>query len=221
MIAEAHSRASSEIESMYRSKGIVRIAGVDEAGRGPLAGPVVAAAVMFPSGAVIDGVDDSKKLSAARRERLASEIRGVATAVGIGVVSHEEIDRINILRATNLAMEQAIQALGHEPELVLVDGNSFRHETFRFVNIVDGDALCFSIAAASIIAKVERDQLMMGYDRQYPEYGFARHKGYGTEEHRQAIARYGMSPIHRRSFRVQLDLWDDSGRRKQWSENAK
>lgn len=221
MTGEPHTRATSEIESLYRAKGIVRIAGVDEAGRGPLAGPVVAAAVVFPPGTEIEGVDDSKKLPASRREHLSAEIRTLASAVGVGVVSHEVIDRINILRATHLAMEQAIQALGLEPELVLVDGNSFRHETYHFVNIVGGDARCFSIAAASIIAKVERDLLMMEYDRQYPEYGFARHKGYGTEQHRQAIARFGMSPIHRRSFRVQLDMWDESVEQKQGSEKVK
>lgn len=200
---------SSDIEASYRAHGFDRIAGVDEAGRGPLAGPVVAAAVVFATGVAIDGVDDSKKLAAARRRALAALIREKASAVGLGVVSHEEIDRINILRATNLAMEQAVRALGAEPNLLLVDGNSFRHETLRYVNIVEGDALCFSIAAASIIAKVERDRLMVEYDRLYPEYGFAAHKGYGTEEHRRAIARHGLCPIHRKTFRVQLDLWED------------
>jgi len=203
---------TSGIEASYRAMGIQRIAGVDEAGRGPLAGPVVAAAVIFPADTSIEGVDDSKKLSAARRESLAVLIRRQALAVGVGVVSHEEIDRINILQATNLAMEQAVRALGEEPDLLLVDGNSFRHGSYRFLNIVDGDALCFSIAAASIIAKVERDRMMLEYDRQFPEYGFASHKGYGTEQHRKAIARFGLSPIHRKTFRVQLDLWDIVGR---------
>jgi ribonuclease HII len=197
------------LEETYRSRGAERIAGVDEAGRGPLAGPVVAAAVVFSPGVFIPGVDDSKVLSPPRREALAVEIRAKAAEVGVGVVPHDEIDRINILRATNLAMEQAVRALAVPPDLLLIDGNSFRHDTLTFVNIVDGDALCFSIAAASIIAKVERDRIMMEYDRQYPEYGFAAHKGYGTEQHRKAIAEFGLSPIHRKSFRIQIDLWED------------
>ena len=206
---------SIQFETSYRARGVARIAGVDEAGRGPLAGPVVAAAVVFAPDVLIDGVDDSKVLSAIRREELAAKIRAGAIDVGVGVVSHEEIDRINILRATNLAMEQAVRSLGTPPDLLLIDGNSFRHDTLRFVNIVDGDALCFSIAAASIIAKVERDRLMLEYDRLYPEYGFAAHKGYGTEQHRKAIAKHGLSPIHRRSFKVQLDLWDADTVRKE------
>jgi ribonuclease HII len=203
----------AHLEDSYRSRGFERIAGVDEAGRGPLAGPVVAAAVIFRPGTLIDGVDDSKVLSASRREALAAEIRAAAVEVGVGVVSHEEIDRINILRATHLAMEQAVRLLPVVPDLLLIDGNSFRHESLKYVNIVDGDALCFSIAAASIIAKVERDRLMMEYDRQYPEYGFAAHKGYGTEQHRKAIAKYGLSPIHRRSFRIQGELWEEDSRK--------
>lgn len=197
------------LEDSYRSRGFERIAGVDEAGRGPLAGPVVAAAVVFRPGTYIDGVDDSKILSASRREGLAAEIRAQAIECGLGIVSHEEIDRINILRATNLAMELAVRSLSATPDLLLIDGNSFRHDALKFVNIVDGDALCFSIAAASIIAKVERDRLMLEYDRQFPQYGFAAHKGYGTEQHRKAIAKYGLSPIHRKSFRMQTDLWED------------
>lgn len=203
----------TQLEDSYRSRGFERIAGVDEAGRGPLAGPVVAAAVIFRPDTYIEGVDDSKVLSASRRESLAAEIRAVAAEVGLGVVSHEEIDRVNILRATHLAMEQAVRSLSSVPDLLLVDGNSFRHETLKFVNIVDGDALCFSIAAASIIAKVERDRMMLEYDRQYPEYGFAAHKGYGTEQHRKAIAKHGLSPIHRRTFRIQGELWDEENRK--------
>lgn len=203
----------ARLEDSYRSRGFDRIAGVDEAGRGPLAGPVVAAAVIFRPGTRIEGVDDSKVLSASRRETLAAEIRAAAAEVGVGVVSNEEIDRVNILRATNLAMEQAVRSLSVVPDLLLIDGNSFRHESLKFVNIVDGDALSFSIAAASIVAKVERDRMMLEYDRLYPEYGFAAHKGYGTEQHRKAIAKYGLSPIHRRTFRVQGDLWDEDGRK--------
>lgn len=204
---------STQLEESYRSRGFERIAGIDEAGRGPLAGPVVAAAVIFRPGIHIEDVDDSKVLSASRREALAAEIRAVAVEVGVGVVSHEEIDRVNILCATSLAMEQAVRSLSVVPDLLLVDGNSFRHETLKFVNIVDGDALCFSIAAASIIAKVERDRMMLEYDRRYPEYGFAAHKGYGTEQHRKAIAKYGLSPIHRRSFRIQGELWEKDSRK--------
>jgi ribonuclease HII len=202
-----------QLEASYRSRGAGRIAGVDEAGRGPLAGPVVAAAVVFRPETRIAGVDDSKVLSAARREALAAEIRAVALDIGVGVVPHDEIDRINILRATNLAMEQAVRSLSSPPDLLLIDGNSFRHDILRYVNIIDGDALCFSIAAASIIAKVERDRIMLEYDRQYPEYGFASHKGYGTEQHRKAIAKHGLSPIHRRSFRMQIDLWEEDSRK--------
>lgn len=189
-------------ENKYWDRGISSIAGVDEAGRGPLAGPVVASAVIFEKGVLIDGVTDSKKLSAKKREYLFHRIRELASAVGIGIVSHEVIDRINILQASFLAMNKAIDQLNVAPQQLLVDGNFFRHERFPVENIVKGDALSHSIAAASIIAKVTRDALMMEADEQYPQYGFAAHKGYGTKVHIDAIRRYGYCPIHRRSFHI-------------------
>ena len=181
-------------------KGFRTIAGIDEAGRGPLAGPVVAAAVIFPEGTHIPGVEDSKKLSEKKRTELFPLIKAQALSVGVGVVSHEIIDRINILQATILAMHKAVDELNIKPDYLIVDGNSFRHETFQYQNIVDGDAKCFTIAAASIIAKVTRDELMRGYHTQYPAYGFARNKGYGTRQHLEAIRQYGVCDIHRRSF---------------------
>lgn len=191
-------------ERKYWSEGIEIIAGVDEAGRGPLAGPVVAAAVIFPKEVYLEGVDDSKKLSPHRREQLFPLIHEWAVGVGIGVVSHEEIDRINIYQASILAMRKALDQLSMVPSLVLADGNSFRHETLRFENIIKGDARSFTIAAASIIAKVTRDGLMREYDRLFPGYGFAKHKGYGTREHIEAIRQNGLCEIHRRSFKVAL-----------------
>ena len=191
-------------ERKYWSEGIEIIAGVDEAGRGPLAGPVVAAAVVFPKEVYLEGVDDSKKLSPHRREQLFPLIHERAVGVGIGVVSHEEIDRINIYQASILAMRKALDQLSMVPSLVLADGNSFRHETLRFENIIKGDARSFTIAAASIIAKVTRDGLMREYDKLFPGYGFAKHKGYGTREHVEAIRQNGLCEIHRRSFKVAL-----------------
>ncbi len=191
-------------ERKYWSEGIEIIAGVDEAGRGPLAGPVVAAAVVFPKEVYLEGVDDSKKLSPHRREQLFPLIHERAVGVGIGVVSHEEIDRINIYQASILAMRKALDQLSMVPSLVLADGNSFRHEILRFENIIKGDARSFTIAAASIIAKVTRDGLMREYDKLFPGYGFAKHKGYGTREHVEAIRQNGLCEIHRRSFKVAL-----------------
>ncbi|MEX1138518.1 MAG: ribonuclease HII [Bacteroidota bacterium] len=191
-----------DVEQTYWSQGFTRIAGVDEAGRGPLAGPVVAAAVIFPMGRMIEGVDDSKRLAQKKREELFAEIEREALSVGIGVVDHLTIDKLNILQATNLAMQTALGNLSVKPELALVDGNSFRHNSLRFENIIDGDALCFSIAAASIVAKVTRDRLMVELDQQFPQYGFARHKGYCTREHVEAIRQFGYCDIHRKSFRL-------------------
>jgi len=186
-------------EALWR-RGVRYVAGVDEAGRGPLAGPVVAAAVIFPSGLRIAGVDDSKKLTAARREQLFTVISENAIAVGVGIVGHEEIDESNILRATYKAMHGALASLAVPAEHVLVDGNRFVGSGIPFTTIVDGDARCHAIAAASIVAKVTRDRLMCAYDLLYPGYGFARHKGYGTAAHREALERLGMCPIHRRTF---------------------
>jgi ribonuclease HII len=191
------------IERHYWSQGLTKIAGVDEAGRGPLAGPVVAAAVMFPQGLSIEGVDDSKKLPGKKREELLAVIERNAVSIGVGVVDHETIDRVNILQASILAMRIAVEKLAPAPEIVLADGNSFSHDTLKFENLIDGDARCFSIAAASIVAKVTRDRLMEEFDRLYPQYGFARHKGYCTREHIDAIKQLGFCDIHRRSFKLE------------------
>jgi ribonuclease HII len=191
-----------EVERGLWVTGIERIAGVDEAGRGPLAGPVVAAAVIFSPGAWIDGVDDSKKLSAHRREKLFDQIYRDALSIGVSVISHEVIDRINIYQATMQAMEEAIRQLSPAPQHLLIDGPRFRESPIPAMAIVDGDAKCFSIAAASIVAKVTRDRIMIEMDARYPEYGFARHKGYGTKEHLEALRTFGPCQIHRRSFRM-------------------
>jgi ribonuclease HII len=194
-----------DIERQLWMGGIEHLAGVDEAGRGPLAGPVVAAAVVFPRDVMLEGVDDSKKVPEKTREMLATEIRRTALSIGLGVVGHDEIDRINIYRASILAMQKAVEALSVIPHLVLADGNSFSHGTIPYRNVVDGDAKSFTIAAASIIAKVERDRMMREYDRLFPAYGFSQHKGYGTPQHLRAIRQHGLCDIHRRSFKVNLE----------------
>jgi len=180
--------------------GLTFVAGVDEAGRGPLAGPVVAAAVVIAPGRRVRGVADSKVLPPERRETLFALIHERAVAVGVGIVDHVTIDRINILEATRLAMEQALAALSVAPELIITDFVALRACPCPQRNLVDGDARCASVAAASIVAKVTRDRLMCQLDAQYPEYGFARHKGYATPEHVAAIDRHGLCPQHRRSF---------------------
>lgn len=190
-----------EVETCLRVAGYHLIAGVDEAGRGSLAGPVVAAAVILPPACVIDGVDDSKALSARRREQLDLAIRTEAVAIGFGVIQEEVVDAINILQATMLAMRRAIEALNPPPDFVLIDGDRSPNCSSPHRLIPSGDRLCFSISAASILAKVGRDRIMQAYDLALPQYGFGRHKGYGTPEHLSAIARFGASPIHRKSFR--------------------
>ncbi len=176
------------------------VAGVDEAGRGPLAGPVVAAAVILDDCQPIAGLADSKKLSAARREALYDEIRAKALCCSIAQASVEEIDRLNILQATLLAMQRAVAGLRLKPGLVLVDGNRLPLLDMRAEAIVKGDAKVAAISAASILAKVTRDRGLQQLDRQFPHYGFARHKGYGTAEHLQALRLHGPGPEHRRSF---------------------
>jgi ribonuclease HII len=180
--------------------GLSRIAGVDEAGRGPLAGPVVAAAVVIAPERRIRGLADSKILPAERREELFAVIHERAVAVGVGVVDHLTIDRINILEATRVAMAQALAALAVVPELIITDFVALRGCPCPQRNLVDGDARCASVAAASIVAKVTRDRLMREVDIHFPEYGFAKHKGYATAEHLAAIDRHGLCPLHRRSF---------------------
>ncbi len=178
----------------------VLVAGVDEAGRGPLAGPVVAAAVIFRDGVVIEGVRDSKQLSAARRETVAALIRERAAAFALGTAEVAEIDALNILRASLLAMSRAVTALQIAPQRVLVDGNHLPELSCEARAVVGGDRRIAVVSAASILAKVARDAIMAELDRHYPQYGFARHKGYPTQAHREALKQHGPCPVHRRSF---------------------
>jgi ribonuclease HII len=180
--------------------GLGRVAGIDEAGRGPLAGPVVAAAVILAPDRRVKGLADSKLLTPERREELFAVIQERALGVGVGAVDHETIDRINILEATRRAMAAALTALSVVPELVITDFVSLPALPCPQRNLVAGDRRCASVAAASIVAKVTRDRLMLDFDRRFPEYGFARHKGYATVEHVAALDRHGPCPIHRRSF---------------------
>ncbi len=183
-------------------QGLQSVAGVDEAGRGPLAGPVVAAAVIFPDHIFIPYINDSKKLTPKRREMLFDLIHEKALDVSIGLVSSTEIDAINILRATHRTMREAVAGLKVIPDHVLVDGRDAPDFGCGSTALIGGDRISFSIAAASIIAKVTRDQMMMEFDKQYPVYGFHRHKGYGTRDHVAAIQTHGPCPIHRASFHV-------------------
>lgn len=194
-------------ERQLWEKGHQFIAGVDEAGRGPLAGPVYAAAVIFPQNIRFDEIDDSKKLTSKKREQLFPKIYESAVAVGIGKATHEEIDRINVLQASLLAMNRAVENLSQPPDFLLIDGNQMPRNDLPKMTIVKGDSRSISIAAASIIAKVTRDRVMIEYDQKWPEYGFARHKGYGTKAHREAIQKYGYSPIHRKSFHIKNLSW--------------
>lgn len=187
-----------EYERKYAHFGLV--CGVDEAGRGPLAGPVVAGAVILPEDCEILYLNDSKQLSAKRREELFDEIREKAAAWGIGMASPQRIDEINILQATYEAMAQAVKALDPAPGVLLNDAVKIPQISLPQVPIIKGDAKSLSIAAASVLAKVTRDRLMVGYDREFPQYGFAAHKGYGSAAHIAAIREYGPSPIHRRTF---------------------
>lgn len=187
-------------EKKLDRQGYKRIAGIDEAGRGPLAGPVVAAAVVLPTDHVIPDVTDSKMIDDKERRRLFKLIELNASSIGIGIVPHVEIDRINILQATFKAMSLAVYVLPCHADYALVDGNQKPDLPVPISTIVGGDYKSYSIAAASIIAKVTRDNLMIEYDGIYPFYGFAQNKGYSTPDHRKAIKRYGPCPIHRRSF---------------------
>uniref|UniRef100_A0A7C4W1J4 Ribonuclease HII n=1 Tax=Desulfatirhabdium butyrativorans TaxID=340467 RepID=A0A7C4W1J4_9BACT len=194
-------------EQALRERGFSIIAGIDEAGRGPLAGPVVAAAVVLPTEARLEGVADSKKLTPASRNRLYDEIYRVAVTIGIGIVDASEIDRTDILKASLLAMRFALENLDPHPECLIIDGNHClpmpaAHACPRPFQqaIPKGDSLCMSISAASIVAKVTRDRLMALYHEHHPEYGFSRHKGYPTEHHRQAIRTFGPCWIHRKTF---------------------
>lgn len=190
-----------EFEKAAVNSGFSCICGVDEAGRGPLAGPVCAAAVILPEGAVIEGLDDSKKLTEKKRERLYDVIRTTAVAYSVAYGTLEEIETVNILEATYLAMNRAIEGLNVKPDFALIDGNRAPREIkIPCETIVKGDSKSMSVAAASVLAKVTRDRLMLEYDKKYPEYNFKKHKGYGTKEHSELIKQYGPCEIHRLSF---------------------
>lgn len=206
----------------YIEKGYHLVCGVDEAGRGPLCGPVVAAACILPADCVIEGLDDSKKLTEKKRERLYDEIISKALAYGIAEASPAEIDEINILNASLLAMRRAVALLGDVPDILLVDGNQTRGFEIKAEAVVHGDAVSQSIAAASVLAKVTRDRMCAELDLEYPGYGIAGHKGYPTKAHKLAVYRLGPSPCHRRSFlsflerdREKLAQWDAEESQKQ------
>ena len=188
-------------ENEAKLNGYKIICGVDEAGRGPLAGPVCAAAVILPDNCVIEGLDDSKKLTETKREKLYDVIIEKAVAWSVAFGSIEEIEEYNILNATFLAMNRAIEGLAERPDYALIDGNRVPTGiTVPCLTVVKGDSKSCSVAAASVLAKVTRDRLLLQYAKDYPEYGFEKHKGYGTAAHYEAIRRYGLTPVHRRSF---------------------
>lgn len=189
-----------DIENEYAQKGFKAICGVDEAGRGPLAGPVYAAAVILPLNCDIPGLNDSKKLSEKKREQLFDIVKEKALAYGIGIASEKEIDEINILQATFLAMRRAVASLEIKPDFVMIDGNRKPNTGIDEITVVKGDAKSMSIAAASVLAKVSRDRFMLEMAEKYPEYEFEKHKGYGTKLHYEKLAEFGPSEIHRRTF---------------------
>lgn len=190
-----------EIEKELFDRGVKYIAGIDEAGRGPLAGPVVVASVILEPDSMIEGVNDSKKISENKREKLYEIITQQAISYGVGIVYQDEIDEINILQATKKGLTMAIKQMEIKPNIIMVDAlNEIDTLGIPYKSIIKGDAKCYSISAASIIAKVTRDRIMREWDKVYPQYGFAAHKGYGTAKHISAIKEYGPCPIHRRSF---------------------
>ena len=193
-------------DKRYYDKGLNSVAGIDEAGRGPLAGPVTAAAVILPKEIEIAGLNDSKQLSEKKRNELFEIIKAKATAYSIQTIDNKIIDEINILQATFAAMERCARSLSVKPELCLIDGNHIIPSAgFNQEAVVDGDAKSAAIAAASILAKVTRDRIMVEYSKEFPQYGFEKHKGYGTKMHMEALALHGACPIHRRSF---APVWD-------------
>ena len=190
-----------QIEEELYNSGANLICGIDEAGRGPLAGPVVVATVIMPRNSMIEGVNDSKKVSEKKREKLYDLITDEAIAYGVGIIDQKEIDRINILNATKEGLTMAVKELNPKPDLIIVDALSkIDTEGIPYKSIIKGDAKCYSIACASIIAKVTRDRIMRQWDEVYPQYGFIKHKGYGTAAHIAAIKEYGLCPLHRLSF---------------------
>lgn len=190
-----------EYENKLHEEGLEFIAGIDEAGRGPLAGPVVVGAVIMKPDSFIEGVNDSKKISESKREKLYEQITEEAIAWSVGIVTEKEIDELNILNATKKALSRAIEGLEKRPDRILVDAlENIDTKGIPYTSVIKGDAKMYSISAASIIAKVTRDRIMREYDEVYPEYGFAKHKGYGTAAHISAIKEHGPCPLHRRSF---------------------
>ena len=190
-----------EKENELREKGFKFICGIDEAGRGPLAGPVVVASVIMPADSMIEGVNDSKKISEKKREELYEKIIKEAISYGVAIIGQDEIDKVNILNATKKGLTISLQELTQKPDLILVDAlNHIDTLGIPYDSIIKGDAKCYSIAAASIIAKVTRDRIMREWDKIYPEYGFEKHKGYGTASHIKAIREFGLCPIHRKTF---------------------
>lgn len=190
-----------EYENTLYDKGITYIAGIDEAGRGPLAGPVVVGVVIMKKESFIEGINDSKKISESRRENLYEKITEEAVAWSTGIVNEDEIDEINILNATKKALTDAISKLAIKPEIILVDAlDKIDTHSIPYISIIKGDAKIYSISCASILAKVTRDRIMRTYDKLYPEYGFESHKGYGTAKHIEVIKEHGLCPIHRKSF---------------------
>ena len=188
-------------EDELRNRGFNMICGIDEAGRGPLAGPVVVASVIMPANSMIEGVNDSKKVSEKKREKLYDQILEEAISYGVGIVGQDEIDEINILNATKKGLTMSLKELTVKPDLIIVDALTHIDTMgIPYESIIKGDAKCYSISAASIIAKVTRDRIMREWDKIYPEYGFEKHKGYGTSAHIEAIKKYGLCPIHRKSF---------------------
>lgn len=188
-------------ENELRKKGFKYICGIDEAGRGPLAGPVVVASVILPENSMIEGINDSKKVSEKKREKLYDMIIEEAISYGVGIIGQDEIDEINILNATKKGVTMSLEELIQKPDIILVDALSKINTLgVPYESIIKGDAKCYSISAASIIAKVTRDRIMREWDKVYPQYGFASHKGYGTSIHIKALKEYGPSPIHRKTF---------------------
>ncbi len=194
-----------EIEQGKKAMGYNLIAGVDEAGRGPLAGPVCVASVILPEGAYLEKINDSKKLTDKVKDKLYDEIKEIAVAYSIVLVSHEDIDELNILNATFKGMCDAVKGLSVQPDFVLIDGNRIKGMDLPHECVVKGDSKSISIAAASILAKVTRDRYMMELDEKYPEYNFKKHKGYPTKDHYEALKKYGASEVHRKSFNLKLD----------------
>ena len=198
---EARLKQLKEFENKLYKTGLTYIAGIDEAGRGPLAGPVTVGAVIMRPDSFIEGINDSKKISESKREKLYEQITNEAISWSVGIVDQKEIDELNILNATKKALTQAIEGLETKPDRILVDAlEHIDTKGVPYTSIIKGDAKVYSISCASIIAKVTRDRIMREYDEVYPQYGFAKHKGYGTAAHIEAIKKYGLTPIHRKTF---------------------